>query len=31
MPTRRIAMNVIEDVLRMRHACGRSQREIGSA
>lgn len=23
-PTRRIAMDVIEDVLRMRHACGRS-------
>ena len=24
-------MNVIEEVLRMRHGCGRSQREIGSA
>ena len=24
-------MNVIEEVLRMRYACGRSQREIGSA
>lgn len=28
MPTRRIAMDVIEEVLRMRHKCGRSQREI---
>ena len=24
MPTRRIAMDVIEEVLRIRHACGRS-------
>ena len=24
-------MNVIAEVLRMRHECGRSQREIGSA
>ena len=30
MPTRRIAMNLLEDVLRMRQGCGRSQREIGS-
>lgn len=28
MPTRRIAMDVIEEVLRMRHECGRSLREI---
>ena len=28
MPTRRIALDVIEEVLRMRHECGRSQREI---
>ena len=31
MPTRRIAMNVLEEVLRMRHGSGRSQRKIGSA
>ena len=30
MPTRRIAMNVLEEVLRMRRGCGRSQREVGS-
>ena len=28
MPTGRIAMDVIEEVLRMRHECRRSQREI---
>ena len=28
MPTRGMAMNVLEEVLRMRHVCGRSQREI---
>lgn len=31
MPTGRIAMNVIEQVLRLPHVWGRSQREIGSA
>ena len=31
MPTRRVAMDVIEEVLRMRHECGRSQREIARA
>ena len=31
MQTRRIVMDVIEDVLRMRHGFGRSQREISSA
>ena len=31
MPTRRIALNVMEGWLRMRHECGRSQREIARA
>lgn len=31
MPTTKIAMKVIEEVLRMRHACCRSQREVGRA
>ena len=31
MPTRRMAMHVLEEVLRMRHECGRSQREIARA
>lgn len=31
MPTRRVAMNVIGEVLRIRYECGRSSREIASA
>ena len=31
MPPRRIAMNVIEEVLRTRHAYGRLLHEIGCA
>lgn len=31
MPTRRIGMPVMEEVLRLRHKCRRAQREIGRA
>ena len=31
MPPTRIAMHLIEEVLRMRHECGRSQREVTRA